>query len=735
MDETCQVSPELEGEKDARRAQKQAPDSTASDIRLQTRTIGDDGLAEIVTREADEEMQLPSEPPAYGLPDETSAVCLAQSTAQVSELAAGGANAGGANTAGASAAGANAGGASAAGANTGGASAAGANTGGADTAGANTASANAGGANAGGANTGGADTAGANTASANAASLPANTGGRFNISKKRSPKSSFANATEVLLQYGNLQTEIMHFRQTLLQNRKYQTDSSLLAFLLLLSPFIILDWIFSFLRMTNPQLLLHWGYSLLMSPDRYIPLTDEYVLTHVRSLWYAVGGGLVMLGFLSYALIHILRSSQSGLFHPSHLGIGCDGIRSHHRYPFVQFSGKLMAWKDMRSVLLTKQRAKNGQIMKSLEITNSARDRMKLDLRRFRREQDREFFGRAVKLYVGKLAEDIDIREIMLLEDFDPSYTKLWTQSLLTPPTRERYTTLEPGTELADGRFRIIERIGGGGQGTAYLAESHIDEAFAERVTRVVLKEYVLPEAKNMYDRRRALKKLEHEVALLGRLSHVGIAAFLDVFVEDHRAYLVTEYVEGHSLRQLVTERGPLDTKKALGIALQMCDILTYLHSLKPPVVHQDFTPENLILSHNGDLKIVDFNVAKESITIKTGLVVGKQAYMPPEQFKGKATPQSDIYALGGTLYFLLTGKDPEPLTAARLSRALPDVSEAVDELLLKATALDLESRFDDAAQLKAAIEQIIEPIIDGGAHVVCAPEAAAAPERKGGDD
>src|SRR5581483_5192636 len=98
----------------------------------------------------------------------------------------------------------------------------------------------------------------------------------------------------------------------------------------------------------------------------------------------------------------------------------------------------------------------------------------------------------------------------------------------------------------------------------------------------------------------------------------------------------------------------------------QMCEILAYLHGLEPPVVHRDFTPDNLMITDDGTLKLLDFNVAMSADNAATSsTAVGKHAYMAPEQFRGLPEPKSDIYSLGATLHFLLTGRDPEPISVS----------------------------------------------------------------------
>jgi serine/threonine-protein kinase len=147
-----------------------------------------------------------------------------------------------------------------------------------------------------------------------------------------------------------------------------------------------------------------------------------------------------------------------------------------------------------------------------------------------------------------------------------------------------------------------------------------------------------------------------------------------------------------------------------------MCDALTQLHSLNPPIVHRDFTPDNIVLSPgapgeegNDSIKIIDFMVAQQNEESATGTVVGKHAYLPPEQFRGNANTQSDIYALGCTLHFLLTGQEPEPLTTSHPIIINDTVSGGMEEIVARATELECEDRFKSAEQVKIALKALQE--------------------------
>jgi serine/threonine-protein kinase len=120
--------------------------------------------------------------------------------------------------------------------------------------------------------------------------------------------------------------------------------------------------------------------------------------------------------------------------------------------------------------------------------------------------------------------------------------------------------------------------------------------------------------------------------------------------------------------------------------------------------VHRDFTPDNLILNSRGKLKLIDFNVAQQLQAGSSGTIVGKHAYLPPEQFRGKANTQSDLYAFGATLFYLLIGTDPEPISQSSPLARNAEVSEEIDRIIKQATALQENNRFKSAQEIEAAL-------------------------------
>jgi len=285
------------------------------------------------------------------------------------------------------------------------------------------------------------------------------------------------------------------------------------------------------------------------------------------------------------------------------------------------------------------------------------------------------------------------------LEDLTP--TRMWEDELQAHFSATNFVPLEKGKELQGGRYEVLMQLASGGLSAVYLAEMQ-DKSL------VILKEAALPKSIDEKLRLKAKELFEREARLLRKLSHPKIARVLDNFIERGRDYLVLEFVAGESLRQVVRKGGPQSEKTTLQLAMEAAQILDYLHDQEPPVVHRDITPDNLILRDDGTLALIDFGAANDLVGTATGTLVGKQCYMAPEQFKGKACKQSDIYALGCTLYFLLTAEDPDALSRSYPRDLREDVSEELNNLVADCTHLDLALRVEGAAQLSDRVEALL---------------------------
>lgn len=253
-------------------------------------------------------------------------------------------------------------------------------------------------------------------------------------------------------------------------------------------------------------------------------------------------------------------------------------------------------------------------------------------------------------------------------------------------------------TTLQNGRYQIESILGQGGFGITYRAVQTslgrtvaIKEFFmkdycerAEDSTRITLGTQSNREMVTRYR-----EKFEKEARTLAKLEHPHIVRVIDVFQENNTSYYVMEYAEGASLKQQVDEKGPLSEAKAVSYICQVADALRYLH--QQHICHLDIKPANILTKANGDAVLADFGLAKqydkdggETSTTPVGKSKG---YAPPEQYRTGGvqsfSPETDIYALGATLYFLLTGKTPpesvllneESLDVSTLS---PNMAQAV---------------------------------------------------------
>lgn len=287
------------------------------------------------------------------------------------------------------------------------------------------------------------------------------------------------------------------------------------------------------------------------------------------------------------------------------------------------------------------------------------------------------------------------------------TYTEIWLKDISNTKTERRLRadqTLAPGTVLSESY--VIDRVlSGGGQGTAYLASVLATAAVLDIPRQIVIKEFILPA--NERGLKKATESLVKEVGILRRINHPQIVRLYDFFLEDTRGYFALEFIEGVNLRQLVDRHGPLDDKKTARIGAMLCDALSYLHALNPVVVHGDVTPDNVMLEGSGSIKLMDFDAAAELTRNKSNTVVGKHAYMSPEQFKGELADSCDMYALGCSLFFLLTGSDPEPVSESRPAQVVPTVSHELSEIVAKSTRLDASKRFSNLEEMRQQLERI----------------------------
>ncbi len=314
----------------------------------------------------------------------------------------------------------------------------------------------------------------------------------------------------------------------------------------------------------------------------------------------------------------------------------------------------------------------------------------KIKLRQIGEREQWHDLIRAIDEWSGVSSSKLDpnLFDATEIDKNSPSYTMLWLEALSAPPERARLNPLTQGVRICDGKYTLVRQIGAGGQGSAYLARGTDG-------TQVVLKEYILPIYVDIKARKQAIERFQHEAEILHGLKHESIVRLIHHFIEDHRAYLVLEYVDGGTLQSLVEKKAPLSMTEIVEYALSLCDVLSYLQAKQPPVVHGDFTPDNIMVTKDGRVKLIDFMVACEVDPESKGnsTLAGKPSYMAPEQFRGCRSVQSDIYAFGATLYFLITGKEPEPITQLHPILDREDCTVVLEEIVAGCTEQAMEMR------------------------------------------
>ena len=272
---------------------------------------------------------------------------------------------------------------------------------------------------------------------------------------------------------------------------------------------------------------------------------------------------------------------------------------------------------------------------------------------------------------------------------------------------------LAPGTMLQGGRYVIEEVIGQGGMGHVYrVYDSHLK-------TRHALKEMIPP----IGGPEAELINYQRETEMLMRQEHPGIPHIYDSFIEHRRAYIVLQYIPGENLEKRLLNSTTFLSQELVGEwMLQLCRIVGHLHSNEPPIIFRDIKPNNIILTPEGRIVLVDFGIAKSFVQEEEHTNVGTLGYAPPEQYRRRAEPRSDIYAIGATMHHLLTHSDPrkEPPFSfhERMPRTLnPAISEAMEAVIMKCLAHKADDRFQSCEELSLALESALGlgPLDDTG--------------------
>ena len=256
-----------------------------------------------------------------------------------------------------------------------------------------------------------------------------------------------------------------------------------------------------------------------------------------------------------------------------------------------------------------------------------------------------------------------------------------------------------------NNRYEIVKSIGEGGMANVYLAN---DKILDRKVAIKVLRGDLSSDDK-------FIRRFQREALSVSNLSHPNIVEVYDVGEEDGEYYIVMEYIEGKTLKQLLKKRESLTLTEVIDIMTQLTDGISHAH--ESYIIHRDIKPQNIMIQDDGRIKITDFGIAmalNATQLTQTNSVMGSVHYLPPEQASGKgATVKSDIYSMGILMYELLTGTVPFKGDNAveialkhmkdkipSIRKQDPSIPQSVENILLKATAKNPRNRYDTAKEM-----------------------------------
>jgi serine/threonine-protein kinase len=251
--------------------------------------------------------------------------------------------------------------------------------------------------------------------------------------------------------------------------------------------------------------------------------------------------------------------------------------------------------------------------------------------------------------------------------------------------------------ELFDGKYEILEVIGTGGMSTVYLAKNvKLDTLWAIKKINKDCNSYI---------------DLLIEPNILKKLNHPSLPRIFDIIEDESSIYIIEDYIEGISLDKKLLRCGKIPEKVLVKWAVQICEVLIYLHGFKPnPIIYRDMKPSNIILTNDGKIKLIDFGISREykANVDNDTTYIGTRGYAAPEQYgRSQSDVRTDIYSFGITLYHLITGKSPnEPPFEIKSIREIDEnFSRGMEYIISRCTRPDPNQRYQSVREL---IEDLI---------------------------
>lgn len=261
--------------------------------------------------------------------------------------------------------------------------------------------------------------------------------------------------------------------------------------------------------------------------------------------------------------------------------------------------------------------------------------------------------------------------------------------------------------QVIDDKYEILKLIGQGGMSRVYLAmDKRLNKQWAVKEIEKRAKD------KN---NEIVIQSAIAEANLIKQLDHPAIVRIVDIIDNGDVIYIIEDYIEGETLSKILGNNGAQPQELVIEWAMQICEALEYLHTRKPPIIYRDMKPANVMLKPDGNIKVIDFGIAREykDQSLADTVSLGTKGYAAPEQFggRGQTDARTDVYCLGVTLYHLLTGQNPcePPYEIYPIRHWNPQLSAGLEAIIQKCTQLNPDDRYQSCAELLYALHHYEE--------------------------
>lgn len=485
--------------------------------------------------------------------------------------------------------------------------------------------------------------------------------------------TSLQNMIEGMLEALRLPTRILSLRES-----HPLAKNALRTLIWVVTCYAVLLWIFGFCPGPIGDAIQNWmmasaldaGFGTSFQPHKFI-YTPEFriFMGAVVALYGTAPIAITAATFLPFAKPRQVQLTADGL------------LFAQGPYLSLHFQ-QFRLWSDLKAMKLTRRKQFKLEFRSGGSVTFDASQMPAPDVKVLLASIDQ--YAIACTVEPEAIAYCLQLME---LEPETAASDGIAHAAIAQPVTEEFKSTVfvpyTSGEFIGDSKLRIIKQLASKPLCAVYLARD-------ENGRMVIVKQFYL--ADETVETKALQKVLKREYDLLAGLDHPGIAKVINCFTVDKSTYLVIENRVGSDLRQVVAEHGSRSESLTLAWAKQLCEIMIYLHSHEPPILHRDLTPDNVIAGEDGQLRLIDFGAAREYLDGITGTMIGKHCYVPPEQLRGQASTRSDIYTFGCTLYFLLTGTDPTALSQSSPAKCM-DCSDEIDRLIRDCTEFDEDKR------------------------------------------